>query len=82
MSNASFPSVSPTASFYAVSGIDPIKMKIVMAIILIAVLLLAYAWASNHGYKGMVNNGGIWSYLKLVLWGASLFLCVVYFFIY
>lgn len=82
MSNANFPSVSPLESFYAVSGIDPMKLKIVMAIILIAVLLLAYSWASNHGYKGMVNGGDIWSYLKLILGGAGLLLCVIYFFIY
>lgn len=81
MNEANFPSVSPLSSFYAVSGLDPLKLKILAAIILVAVLLLAYSWATNHGYKGMVNNGDPWSFLKLILWGAALIVCVISFFI-
>ena len=81
MSNANFPSVSPLDSFYTVSGLDPLKLKIMLAIILVVVLLLAYMWAANHGYKGMVNDGDIWSFFKLILWGAALIICVVSFFI-
>ena len=82
MSNANFPSVSPLESFYAVSGLDPLELKIMLAIILIAVLLLAYMWANNNGYKFMLNKGDIWSFFKLILWGAALILCVISFFIY
>lgn len=82
MSNANFPSVSPLDSFYAVSGLDPVKLKIMMAIILIVLLLLAYMWANNNGYKVMVNNGDIWSFFKLILWGAALIVCVISFFVY
>ncbi len=82
MSNANFPSVSPLESFYAVSDLEPVKLKIILAIIFVSVLLLAYMWANNNGYKFMVNNGDIWSFFKLILWGAALILCVISFFIY
>ena len=82
MSNANFHSVSPLESFYAVSGLEPVKLKIILAIIFVSVLLLAYMWANNNGYKFMVNNGDIWSFFKLILWGAALILCVISFFIY
>lgn len=82
MSNANFSSVSPLESFYAVSGLEPVKLKIILAIIFVSVLLLAYMWANNNGYKFMVNNGDIWSFFKLILWGAALILCVISFFIY
>ena len=51
MSNANFPSVSPLDSFYTVSGLDPLKLKIMLAIILVVVLLLAYMWATNQATK-------------------------------
>ncbi|OOF39168.1 hypothetical protein BKK47_07295 [Rodentibacter mrazii] len=82
MSNANFPSVSPLASFAAVSGINPASLKILLGIFLASLLVLAYIWSVNHGYKVIETNGDFWGYLKLILWGAGLLICVITFFIY
>ncbi|HHW7523209.1 TPA: DUF3262 family protein [Mannheimia haemolytica] len=45
-------SYSPVDAFSAASGIDPFRLKLMMAIIFLSMLLLAVAWALNSGYKG------------------------------
>lgn len=74
--------LSPMEVFAISSGIDPLKLKLLFSIILVALLLLAYMWAINNGYLGIVKNLDIWGWFKLVLWGAALLLIVVTFFIY
>ena len=76
---ASIPSFD---AFAIASGIDPLKLKIVASIILVALLLFAYSWATNNGYKLIVKDLDLFGFLKLVLGGAALLLCIVYFFIY
>lgn len=74
--------LSPMDVFAISSGIDSLKLKLLFSIIFIALLLLAYMWAINNGYLGIVKNLDIWGWFKLVLWGAALLLIVVAFFIY
>lgn len=74
--------LSPMDVFAISSGIDPLKLKLLFSIIFVALLLLAYMWAINNGYLGIVKNLDIWGWFKLVLWGAALLLIVVNFFIY
>ncbi|AFI88003.1 hypothetical protein D7S_02303 [Aggregatibacter actinomycetemcomitans D7S-1] len=45
--------ISPIESFSIASGIEPGLLKGLLGIILVAVFLLAYAWATQHGYKGV-----------------------------
>ncbi|GAB1659154.1 DUF3262 family protein [Mannheimia haemolytica] len=76
---------SDTASkaFSAASGIEPFRLKITIAIILLAGLLLVAAWAVNSGFKGFsFRDKGPFSLLVLFLKGVALIICVTYFFIY
>lgn len=76
-------SYSPVDAFSAASGIDPFRLKLMIAIIFLSMLLLAVAWASNSGYKGFtVKDKGPFSLLVLFLKGVALIICVTYFFIY
>ncbi len=77
------PKYSPQAAFSAASGVDPTQLRILLSIILIAALLLAYAWAVNNGFKGFAKwEGDILSFLFFLLKGAALIVCVVLFFIF
>ncbi|AMQ94937.1 hypothetical protein BBH51_07600 [Aggregatibacter actinomycetemcomitans] len=75
--------ISPIESFSIASGIEPGLLKGLLGIILVAVFLLAYAWATQHGYKGVFyGNQSLLDYLKLVLSGAALLIMIVAFFVY
>lgn len=76
-------SYTPSDAFSAASGIDPFRLKIMIAIIFLSILLLAVAWASNSGYKGVAfKDKGPFALLVLFLKGVALIICVAYFFIY
>lgn len=76
-------SYSPANAFAAASGIDPFRLKIMIAIIFLSILLLAVAWALNSGYKGFsFRDKSPFSLLVLFLKGVALLVCVTYFFIY
>ncbi|ASW16647.1 DUF3262 family protein [Mannheimia haemolytica] len=76
-------SYSPVDAFSAASGIDPFRLKLMIAIIFLSMLLLAVAWALNSGYKGFsFRDKSPFSLLVLFLKGVALLVCVTYFFIY
>lgn len=76
-------SYSPANAFSAASGIDPFRLKIMIAIIFLSLLLLAVAWAFNSGYKGFTfQDKGPFAFLVLFFKGVALLICVTYFFIY
>lgn len=76
-------SYTPSDAFAVASGIDPFRLKITIAIIFLALLLLAVVWAVNSGFKGFAfGNKNPLSLLVLFLKGVALLICVTYFFIY
>ncbi|QLB12781.1 integrating conjugative element protein (TIGR03758 family) [Bisgaardia hudsonensis] len=80
MANSNY---SPSSAFSAASGIDPTQLRILLSVIFIAVLLLAYAWAVNSGFKGFARqNYDVLSFLIYLLKGAALLICIIVFFTY
>ncbi|MFU2143343.1 DUF3262 family protein [Gallibacterium anatis] len=75
---------TPVKAFEIASGLSAIELRTLFAIVFIALLLLAYVWAIKKGYSGFFNGvqDDIFSYLKLILKGATMLIVVVIFFIY
>lgn len=74
---------TPADAFQIASGADPIALKITLMVILVAGLLLLYAWAINSGFKGLTfGRDSLFTFLTLLLKGALLVMCVILFFIY